>query len=63
MSINITLYCDVRYDFHIKTMYGWSLTQVVCRRAHVLFVLSYVFTFLVHHCDVRYDFYIKLMYG
>jgi hypothetical protein len=31
--------CDVRYDFRIKTMLGSSLPPVVCRRAHVLFVL------------------------
>ena len=26
-------YCDVRYDFRIKTMFGSSLPAVVCRRA------------------------------
>ena len=31
--------CDVRYDFHIKTMSGSSLPPAVCRRAHVLFML------------------------
>ena len=32
--------CDVRYDFHGKTMFGSSLHSVVCsRRAHVLFTL------------------------
>ena len=31
--------CDVRYDFHMKTMFGLSLPSVVCRRAHVLFTL------------------------
>ena len=31
--------CDVRYDFRIKTMLDSSLPPVVCRRAHVLFVL------------------------
>ena len=31
--------CDVRYDFHIKTMFGSSLPPVVCRRAHVLSTL------------------------
>ena len=34
---------DIRYDFHIKTMFGSSLPPVVCRRAHVLFTL-FVFT-------------------
>jgi hypothetical protein len=34
---------DVRYDFRIKTMFGSSLPQVVCRRAHVLFTLLFVF--------------------
>ena len=28
--------CDVRYDFHIKTMFRSPLPLVVCRRAHVL---------------------------
>ena len=31
--------CDVRYDFHIKTMFGSSLPLVVCRRSHILFTL------------------------
>ena len=31
--------CDVRYDVRIKTMFGWSLPPVVCRRAHVLITL------------------------
>jgi hypothetical protein len=30
---------DVHYDFRIKTMFGSSLLQVVCRKAHVLFTL------------------------
>ena len=39
--------CGVRYDFSIKTMFGLSLPQVVCRRAHVLFTLFvFVFFFL-----------------
>jgi len=32
-------YCDVRYDFRIKTIFGSSLQQIVCRRVHVLFTL------------------------
>jgi hypothetical protein len=32
-------WCDVHYDFHVKTMFGSSLPSVVCRRAHVLFTL------------------------
>ena len=32
-------YCDVRYDFRIKTMFGSSVPQVVCWRAHVLYKL------------------------
>jgi hypothetical protein len=31
--------CDVRYDFHIKTMFGSSLPPVLCRRVHILFTL------------------------
>ena len=33
------LCCDVRYNFHVKTMFDSSLPPVVCRRAHVLFTL------------------------
>jgi hypothetical protein len=33
------LCCDVYYDFLIKTMFGSSLPQAVCSRAHVFFVL------------------------
>jgi hypothetical protein len=38
-------YCDVCYDFHLKMMFGSSLPPVVCRRAHVLFML---FVFVCH---------------
>jgi hypothetical protein len=31
--------CDVRYDFSIKTMFGSSVSPVVCRSVHVLFSL------------------------
>ena len=31
--------CDVFYDFRIKTMFGSSFLRVVCRGAHVLFML------------------------
>ena len=31
--------CDAGYDFRIKTMFGFSLPPVVCRRSHVLFTL------------------------
>ena len=31
--------CDVRYDFHIKTMFGSPLYLAVCRKVHVLFTL------------------------
>ena len=32
-------FCDVRYKFSIKTMFSLSLLPVVCRSAHVLFML------------------------
>jgi hypothetical protein len=32
-------FCDVRYYFCIKTMFGSSLLPVVCRKVHVLFML------------------------
>jgi hypothetical protein len=31
--------CDVRYDFRINSIFGSSLSPVVCRRVHVLFTL------------------------
>jgi hypothetical protein len=38
--------CDVRYDFHRKTMFDSSLHSVVCsRRAHVLFTLFVFVTY------------------
>jgi hypothetical protein len=69
--------CDVFYDFRIKSMFGSSFLRVVCRGAHVLFmlfvfvwysgvqhfVLLYVSTFLVPCCDVFYDFRINTMFG
>jgi len=39
-------WCDVRYDFHIKTMFCSSLPPVVCGRDHVLFTL-FVLCFFV----------------
>jgi hypothetical protein len=41
--------CDVRYDFHIKTMFCSSLPLVVCRRVHVLFTL-----FVFAHSGVQH---------
>ena len=43
---------DVRCDFHIKTMFGSPLPPVVCRRAHVLFIL-FVFV-LFAYCSVQH---------
>jgi hypothetical protein len=37
--------CDVRYDFHIKTMFGSSLPPFVCSSARVLFTL-FVFSYV-----------------
>ena len=34
--------CDVRYDFHIKAMFGSSLPPVVCRRTRVIFTFFVV---------------------
>ena len=30
---------NINYDFRIQTMFGSSLPPIVCRRAHVLFML------------------------
>ena len=38
-SLTLVPCCDVRYDFHIKTMFGSSLSPVVCRRIHILTTL------------------------
>jgi hypothetical protein len=59
--------CDIRYDFHIKTMFSSSLPPVVCRRTHVLFTLyvfvcglwciTYIFAlFFSVLCTLRYQF-------
>jgi hypothetical protein len=37
--------CDVSYNVRIKTVFGWSLPLVVCRKLHVLFAL-FVFAFV-----------------
>jgi len=37
--------CDVRYDFRIETMFGSSLSPVICRRAHVLFAFLCLFAY------------------
>ena len=37
--------CDVRYDFRIKTMFRSYLPLVVCRRAHVFFLIHYLCLF------------------
>jgi hypothetical protein len=36
----LVLWCDVRYDFRIKTMFGWSVTPVVCRMVHVFLIIT-----------------------
>ena len=38
-SLRLVPCCDVRYDFYIKTMFGSSLSPVVCRRVHILFTV------------------------
>ena len=51
--------CDVRYDFGIKTMFGSSFPQVVCRRVHVLFTYLCLFTCSNNHhilCSVLFVF-------
>ena len=48
LQTNSKYVCDVRYNVHIKTMFGSSLPPAVCRRARVLFTLfvfaRFVFT-------------------
>jgi hypothetical protein len=36
----LVLWCDVCYDFRIKTMFGWSVTPVVCRMVHVFLIIT-----------------------
>jgi hypothetical protein len=47
-------YCDVRYDFRIKTMLGSPLPPVVCRSDHVFFTL-FVFAY-VKWCPTHTDY-------
>ena len=44
-------YCDVRYNFYIKTMFCSSLPRVVCRSAYVLFTL-FIFV-CVYQCPTH----------
>jgi hypothetical protein len=45
--------CDVRYNFDIKTMFGSSCHPVLCRRAHVLFML-FVFVYVYRYNGVHH---------
>jgi hypothetical protein len=47
------LCCDVRYDFHIKAVFGSSLSPVVCRSVDVLFVI-FVCVYIV--VSIRIDY-------
>ena len=47
-------WCDVRYDFRIKTMFGPSLPPVVCRRVHVLFTKTCTYLCLFTHSGVQH---------
>ena len=49
--------CDVPFEFHIKTMFGSSLSLVVCRRNHVLVTLFIFFTYSV----VCFSFYVFVL--
>ena len=46
--------CDVRYDFHIKTMMGSSVPPVGCRRGNFVFTL-FVFDCYSNVCDGRWQ--------
>jgi hypothetical protein len=49
LSYRVFLSSEVRYDFHIKALFGFSpLYQLVCRRAHVL---SMLFVFVPTRLD------------
>jgi len=43
----VPCFCDVRYHFRIKTMFGSSLLPVVCRRAHAWITLFVSFLRIV----------------
>ena len=48
LSYRVFLCSEMRYDFHIKTLFGSSaLRSLVCRRAHVLFMLLMFVPYLV----------------
>ena len=42
LSYYVSLFWDVRYDFRIQTMFGSSLSPVICRKVHVLITLFVV---------------------
>ena len=48
LSDCVSLRSEFRYDFNMETMSGSSLPPVICRRAHVLFML---FVFAAHRGD------------
>jgi hypothetical protein len=54
-SLRLVPCCDVRYDFYIKTMFGSSLSPVVCRRVHILFTF-YLFACVFCCCCCLFCF-------
>ena len=55
--------CEVRYDFHIITMFGSSLHPVFCTRVRVLFTFLLVFAYSgVQHMLFSFLFFLRLVY-
>ena len=51
--------CEAPFEFHINTMFGSSLSLVVCRRNHVLFTL---FVFFYVYCCVFFFLCLRLVH-
>ena len=51
----LVLYCDARYNFRFKTMFGSSLLPSVLQIVYVIFIKLYLFTYN----GVQHDFRIK----
>ena len=58
--------CHVQYNDRMKTMFGSSLATVVCRRAHVLFILFVFVSVLWYPTHIALSFcfvFLRLVYS
>jgi hypothetical protein len=59
------LWCDVRYDFQIKTFSDSFLLPVVCRRVNVMLCFCVCFrivmsNILSYHMPIRFEFHVVM---